>query len=447
MSGTTSSQWAREIAATLKRHGHLALLVGGCVRDILLGRVASDFDIATDATPNRVLSLFPRAQFIGAKFGVVLVPGENPSDPAAVEVATFRSDHAYRDGRRPESVAYETDPRQDVLRRDFTINALLMDPESGEVIDYVGGRADLDHGIVRAIGDPFERFREDHLRMLRAVRFAARFGFEIDPATFDAIRDLHADIKRIAAERIRDEIARILTEGGARRGFELLDATGLLSDILPEVAAMKGIPQPPDKHPEGDVWTHTLMLLEDLGSPSITLALAALFHDVAKPRTLTIGNRIRFPGHAELGAKMAVEILTRLRFSNEEIARVELLVANHMRFLEAPKMRESALKRFLRLPGFPELLELHHLDRSNGNGDLSTWKFAKSRFEYLPAAELSPPRLLTGSDLIAAGYRPGPEFSKMLDAAEDAQLESRIHTRDEALALIRSEFGMPPQTC
>jgi tRNA nucleotidyltransferase/poly(A) polymerase len=439
---------ALEIASDLRSRGFQAWLVGGCVRDLVLGREPKDYDIATDARPEELLRLFPKAQLVGAQFGVVLVDG--------VEVATFRSDHTYADGRHPERVTFETDPKQDVLRRDFTINALLLDPSLlnsphsssslySKVLDYVGGLRDLRAGVVRAIGDPEQRFEEDHLRMLRAVRFAARFGFEIDPATMAAIQKLHSQILRVSPERIRDELVRILTEGGARGGFELLDASGLLHNILPEVAAMQGVPQPPEFHPEGDVWTHTLIMLEGLRSPSPALALGVLLHDVGKPGTFRVADRIRFDGHVELGERIAREILNRLRFSNAEIDQVIALIANHMRFSHVHQMRESTLKRMLRLNRFEEHLELHRLDCASSHGHLDNYEFAKTKFEQSAPEELRPARLVTGDDLIAAGYPPGPDFSRMLEVAEDAQLEARIHSKEEGLELVRATFG-PPQT-
>ncbi len=424
---------AQAIIAKLAEHAFQAFYVGGCVRDLALKLEPSDWDISTDATPQQLLQLFPRAQLVGAKFGVVLVD--------SVEVATFRSDFAYRDGRHPEGVRYETDPKQDVLRRDFTINALLMDPATQRIVDYTGGLDDLRAGVIRAIGDPVQRLQEDHLRMLRAVRFAARFGFTIEDATMAAIRKLHADILRISPERVRDELIRILTEGGARRGFELLDETGLLADILPEVAAFHGVEQPPQYHPEGDVWVHTLMMLERMQSPSPELAMGVLLHDAGKPGTFRVADRIRFDGHVELGEEIARRILNRLHFSNQQIDQILALVGNHMRFMDAHRMRESTLKRFLRLPRFEEHLELHRLDSTCSSGNLESYHFAKSRFEQAPAEELRPVRLIKGNDLIAAGYQPGPEFSKVLDAVEDAQLEGRIHTREEAMELVKELLG------
>ena len=413
------------------------------MRDLVLGHEPKDYDIATEATPGALLKLFPKAQLVGAQFGVILVDG--------VEVATFRSDHSYQDGRHPSGVTFETDPRQDVLRRDFTINALLLDPaclaapapERPPVVDYVGGLRDLEQRIIRAIGDPERRFEEDHLRMLRAVRFAARFRFDIEPATMAAIQKMHQRIARVSPERIRDELVRILTEGGARRGFELLDSAGLLDDILPEVAAMKGVRQPPEFHPEGDVWTHTLLMLDGLKAPTPTLALGVLLHDVGKPGTFRIADRIRFDGHVELGERMAREILARLRFSNADIEQVVTLVANHMRFTHVHQMRESTLKRMLRMDRFDEHLELHRLDCTSSHGNLENYELAKSKLQESPVEVLRPPRLLTGDDLIAAGYAPGPDFARMLELVEDAQLESRIQTREHALELVRSSFGPP----
>jgi tRNA nucleotidyltransferase/poly(A) polymerase len=432
---------AVQIAGELRARGFQAWLVGGCVRDLILGREPADYDIATDAKPEQLIEMFPRAQLVGAQFGVVLVDG--------VEVATFRSDHSYVDGRHPLEVSFESNAKQDVLRRDFTINALLLDPAlasssnelASNVVDYVGGLNDLSKGVIRAIGDPERRFEEDHLRMLRAVRFATRFGFEIEPATMAAIQRRHERIARVSPERIRDELVRILTEGAAKRGLDLLDTSGLLSDILPEVAAMKGVEQPPEFHPEGDVWTHTLMMLEGLRSPTATLALGVLLHDVGKPGTFRIAERIRFDGHVELGEKIARDILTRLRFSNAEIEQVIALVANHMRFSHVHEMRESKLKRMLRMDRFEEHLELHRLDCSSSHGNLENYHFAKSKLEQLPPEELRPARLLTGRDLIEAGYTPGPDFTRMLEMAEDAQLESRIHSKEDALELVKSAFG------
>jgi putative nucleotidyltransferase with HDIG domain len=444
---TSAARLARSIVTLLSENGFEACLVGGSVRDLLLGREPKDYDVATDAPPDQILRLFPDSKQVGAHFGVMLVSREG----ADVEVATFRSEHSYQDGRHPGQVKFETDPRHDALRRDFTINALFQDPESGEVLDYVGGRADLDARLVRAIGDPETRFGEDHLRLLRAVRFAAGLEFEIEAETMAAVRRMAKLIRKVSAERVRDELARILTEGAARRGFELLDESGLLVELLPEAAVMKGVEQPAEFHPEGDVWTHTLMMLGLMRDPSITLALGVLLHDIGKPPTFRVEDRIRFDGHAALGAKMAVEILTRLRFSSEEIRRVETLVADHLRFKDVRKMRESTLKRFLRQPHFEELLELHRLDCLASHGWLDKYDYLRAELRELPPEQLKPARLITGDDLIRAGYAPGPAFQRMLEAAEDAQLEKRISTPEEAMALVRLLFdpseGRPKTAC
>lgn len=435
----TSETLARSIVARLRGAGHQAYLVGGCVRDLLLERTPKDFDVATDARPDRVTELFEWSEQVGAHFGVVLVR----ENTCQVEVATFRSDASYSDGRRPDAVRFEGDPRQDALRRDFTINALLLDPDTNGVLDFTGGQEDLRRRVVRAIGDPEERFQEDHLRLIRAVRFAARLGFEIEPATMAALQRLHGLIAKVSPERIRDELARILTEGGARRGFELLDETGLLGDILPEVAALKGVAQPPEFHPEGDVWTHTLLLLEKLRHPTVTLAAGALLHDVGKPPTFRVADRIRFDGHVEEGVRLAHGILTRLRFSNEQVELIEALIANHMRFKDTGQMRESTIKRFLRMENFAEHLELHRLDCLSSHGKLDTYKRVRARLAELGEEELRPKPLLTGRDLIEMGYAPGPSFAKMLAAVEDAQLEARVKTREQALELVHAEFGDP----
>ncbi|MEO8372206.1 MAG: CCA tRNA nucleotidyltransferase [Candidatus Solibacter sp.] len=433
-----SEALAHQVIAKLRAAGHQAFLVGGCVRDLLLGVKPKDFDIATDARPDRIMDLFPRSGRVGAHFGVVLVRDIFEQ----VEVATFRSDHEYEDGRHPEHVRFEHDPREDVLRRDFTINGLLMDPDTSRVLDYVDGQGDLARGLVRAIGDPYARFREDHLRLLRGVRFAARLNFEIEADTFSAMRRDHALIQHIAKERVRDELVRILTEGGARRGFEMLDGTGLLEDLLPEVADMKGVEQPPQFHPEGDVWQHTLLLLEQLNQPTATLALGALLHDVGKPGTFRVADRIRFDGHVEEGVRLAHHILTRLHFSREEIDQVEALIDNHMKFKDVTRMKESTLKRFLRMSQFEEHLELHRLDVLSSNRRLENYEYTRQKFEEYSAEHLQPPPLLTGNDLIGMGYQPGPQFSKILQLLEDAQLEGRLGTQADAMEMVREKFPL-----
>lgn len=449
---------ARNIVTALRAAGHQAYLAGGCVRDLLLGVSPLDYDVATSATPDAILSLFPdkKTLTVGAHFGVVLVCEENG---ISTEVATFRHDGAYTDGRHPDSVRFSTSPQEDVQRRDFTINGMLLDPvifdetndASAAALDYVGGRADLAARIIRAIGNPVQRFAEDKLRMLRAIRFAARLDFEIEPQTLAAIRNAASQINQVSLERARDELTLMLTEGRARRAFELLDATSLLAHILPEAIRMHGVQQPPEFHPEGDVWTHTMLLLEKLSAGSSpTLAWGALLHDIGKPATFRAPDpndphdRIRFNGHVEVGVRMTEKLLARLRFSNEDIAQIVALVKNHMRFGDVMHMRQSTLKRFLRLNRFDEHLELHRIDCLSAHGDLSLYNFAKEHYEHAPEEEIRPKLLLTGRELIAAGYRPGPKFKTMLEAAEDAQLEGSVHTPEQALALVRERFGKPP---
>ena len=431
---------ATSIVRTLRQAGHQAYLVGGCVRDLVLSREPADYDVATDATPEQVMRIFPRSYAVGAQFGVVLVPADDKA--STIEVATFRSDIGYSDGRHPDQVRYTSSPQEDVQRRDFTINGLLYDPIADKVLDYVGGLADIRRGIIRTIGEPEQRFREDKLRMLRAVRFAARFGYSIEPATFAAIERLAPFIHQVSCERIREELSKMLTEGHARRAFELLDGSGLLPQVLPEISAMKGVEQPPQFHPEGDVWVHTLLLLEQLPRPCPkTLAWGALLHDVGKPPTFRLApDRIRFDEHVPVGVRMAEEICRRLRFSNDDTEQIAALVANHMRFADALKMKESTLKRFMRLPHFPEHLELHRIDCLSSHGDLTLYNFVKQRFESTPADQVRPRPLLTGHDLIRAGYKPGPAFKEILAAVEDAQLERRLESREQALEFVRREF-------
>ncbi|HMD33105.1 MAG TPA: CCA tRNA nucleotidyltransferase [Candidatus Acidoferrales bacterium] len=433
-------QLADRICAVLRDAGHQAYLVGGCVRDIELGRQPKDFDVATDARPERVQELFAGSVDVGAAFGVILVI--DAESGAKVEVATFRSDLGYSDGRRPDAVEFAKTAEEDVRRRDFTINGLLRDPRDGRVIDYVGGLADLRAGIIRAIGDPVERFREDKLRMLRAARFAARFDYKIDEATFAAIREHPEEIAAVSAERVRDELTRILTEGGARRGFELLEECGLLEQVLPEVARMRGVEQPPEFHPEGDVWKHTLLLLGMLpAGASATLAWGALLHDVGKPPTFAPpsgpGGRIRFDGHVEVGTSMAKEIARRLRFSGEETDQVAMLVAQHLRFIDVFEMRTATLKRFVRQPHFEEHMALHRMDCLASHGKLDAYEFVRKFVEETPPEAVRPPRLVTGDDLKSLGLPPGPAYRQIIEAVEEAQLEGRLSTREQALQFAR----------
>ncbi|HTW56853.1 MAG TPA: CCA tRNA nucleotidyltransferase [Terriglobales bacterium] len=451
--GSDPKDLATSIVQTLRQHGFQAYLVGGCVRDLLLEREPKDYDVATSATPEQVMEMFPETYAVGVQFGVVLVPApervlnksvpEQPSTKSqAVEVATFRSDIGYSDGRHPDEVRFSQDPREDVARRDFTINGMLLDPVAGEVLDFVGGREDLEAGIIRTIGNPEHRFQEDKLRMLRAVRFAARFDYAIDPETFRAIQKLAHEIAVVSRERVRDELTRMLTEGHARRAFALLDESGLLQHVLPEISAMKGVEQPREFHPEGDVFVHTLLLLENLPNPCpLTLAWGALLHDVGKPPTFRRApDRIRFDDHVNVGVKMAEEICRRLRFSKDDTAQILALVDNHMRFGHATRMSESTLKRFFRLPAFDEHLSLHRADCLASHRNLSTYEFVRQKRSEIPPEKIRPSPLVTGDDLIAAGHMPGPKFREILNAVEDAQLEGRLPSRDAALEFVRREF-------
>jgi tRNA nucleotidyltransferase/poly(A) polymerase len=440
-----SCEQALDISRTLRAAGYCALFNGGCVRDHLLGKTPHDYDIATDARPEQVTALFPNALQIGAHFGVVFIPEEGEH---GVEVATFRADGDYRDGRRPESVTYANDPATDARRRDFTINGMFLDPETGALHDFVGGQQDLRDGVIRAIGDPERRFAEDKLRLLRAVRFAARLDFRIDETTEQAIRAHHREIKEVSQERVRDELTKMLTEGRARRAFELLESTGLLQETLPEMAETRGVAQPPQFHPEGDVWIHTLLMIEGLpAGASSTLAWGVLLHDVGKPPTFQppqhAGDRIRFNNHAAVGARMSEAICERLRFSRRDTERVVSLVDNHLRFIDVPKMRNSTLKRFLRMDGFEEHLELHRLDCESSHRDLRAYHLVREKLGELTQEQVSPPPLITGDDLIAMGYAPGPSFREILHAVEDAQLEGEVHTTSEARAWVRGHYRNP----
>ncbi len=438
----TSPAWqsAERVARRLRQKGFQAYFVGGCVRDLLRGVEPKDYDIATDARPEQVLELFPGALAVGAQFGVIIVA----EGTHRLEVATFRNDGLYTDGRRPDEVRFTADPREDVLRRDFTVNGLLLDPASGVVRDFVEGQKDLERRLVRAIGNPEQRFAEDRLRMLRAVRFAASLEYEIEPDTFAAIHRLSAKIASVSAERLREEILRILCSGHARRGFELLDATNLLPKILPEITAMKGVEQPPEFHPEGDVWTHTLLMLEGLPPDcSPTFAWGVLLHDVGKPPTFRVApDRIRFDNHVPVGTKMAEEICRRLRFSLDQTAQVAALVENHLRFRDVKNMRESTLKRFLRLEKFEEHLELHRLDCLSSHRNLENYEWVRAKLQELPEEAIRPHPWINGDDLIEMGYQPGPRFKEILQAAEDAQLEGEIASREEALEFVREHFGL-----
>jgi poly(A) polymerase len=427
---------AAELARRLTAAGHQALFAGGCVRDKLLGHEPEDYDIATSAVPSEVLGLFPGSNEVGAHFGVVIAKHGGHH----IEIATFRTDGSYRDGRRPESVTFST-PQEDARRRDFTINGLFEVPDTGEINDYVGGMADLKAGIIRAIGDAQARFTEDGLRLLRAVRFAARIGFTIEPATDAALRDCAHLLDRISPERIRDEFSKILTSPRRRAGVEHLVETDLIRHFMPEVLPMVGCEQPPEWHPEGDVFTHTMIMLGMLAPDApIELCLAVLLHDIAKPpcRSIDPDGRIRFNGHDALGAQMAETILRRLRYPNHVIDDAVTMVSRHMQFMNVQKMRVAKLKRFMAEPTFDRELELHRVDCASSNGFTDNYEFLQAREAEFAAEPLIPPPLVTGKDLIKLGLQPGPRFKEILEAIQNEQLEGRILERDDALELLRN---------
>ena len=452
------------IVKKLREAGHLAYFVGGCVRDLVMGHPPTDYDIATSATPAEVMTLFPQSLAVGAQYGVVIVPQSRHF----YEVATFRSDGTYSDGRHPDRVTYTNDPRLDVKRRDFTINGLLFDPLEGIVLDYVNGQADIRSGIIRTIGNPEQRFLEDKLRLIRAVRFASRFNYCLENFTLEAVHRLGGSIAQVSHERVRDEIIKLLTRGYAAKGISLLDNCGLLHFILPEVAALRGVPQPPEFHPEGDVWTHTLLMLQlmdqkhceemkttvaDSGTclpiegsavsghyPSVNLAMGVLLHDIGKPPTLQSVDRIRFNNHPEVGARMAATICERLRFTSKQTEQITGLIRDHLKFKDLPRMRPSTLKRFLRRENFEEHLELHRLDCLGSHRNLKTWKLTIEKLEALKPEEIRPKPLISGDDLIRLGYKPGPVFKKILKTVEDAQLDNQVQTPEAAEDFVLSHF-------
>jgi poly(A) polymerase len=436
-----SRETAISIVRRLQKAGHEAYFVGGCVRDLLRGAEPGDYDIVTSAKPDEVYPLFSRTVPVGMRFGVVIVVEEGHN----YEVATFRSEEDYGDGRRPSHVEFTT-AEDDSRRRDFTVNALLMDPLAGSIIDYVGGKEDIERRLIRTIGSAQERFAEDHLRMLRAVRFAANLGYEIDIETLDAIKLNAPAIHRISAERIRDELTKLLTRGGARRGMEILVETGLLAEILPEVYALRGVEQPPQYHPEGDVWEHTLRMLDLLPSwkgqeNDDRLAWAVLMHDVGKALTRSENETgIHFYGHVREGEKIAEKLMRRLKFSRRDMETILALIHCHMLFIHVQEMRPNRLKRFLRMPDFDLHLELHRLDCLGSHAFLDNYEFCKSKLMEVRADELHPPRLLNGDDLIAMGFSPGPLFNEILRAVEDAQLDGEISTSEEARRLVRKQW-------
>ena len=423
------------IVRTLRSAGHEAYLVGGCVRDLVMGRAPKDYDVATDARPEQVAQRFRRTIPVGAQFGVQIVMiGATP-----YEVATFRTDQEYKDGRHPEGVLFSS-PKEDALRRDFTVNGLFYDPLEKRVIDYVGGREDLKRKLIRAIGDPAKRFSEDKLRMLRAVRFAAALDFKVDPATFKAVQSGAGRITEVSPERIREELVGIFTGPNPGRGLELLDESGLLKVILPEVENMKGVQQPPEFHPEGDVFVHTRMVLDGLPNSSPVVAIGALLHDVGKPSTFRVADRIRFDGHDRVGAKMAQGICRRFRFSNAETDAVSELVGEHMKFKDVRQMRLSTLKRFMANPLFPEHMKLHRADCMASHKDLTNWNFLRRKLKAMPKEELKPKPLIDGHDLLGLGYPEGPQIGLILKAVEERQLEKELDSKAGALAWVFEAF-------
>jgi poly(A) polymerase len=431
---------ARQIVARLRENGHIAYFAGGCVRDIVRGETPKDFDVATDAKPEIVHKLFPRTFAVGAHFGVILVV-ENGFQ---FEVATFRSDDAYIDGRHPSAVHFSS-PEEDAKRRDFTINGMFYDPLAEKVFDFVGGRADIEAKLVRAIGDPAQRFAEDRLRMLRAVRFATVLDYKIDKETWDALVANAASINQISAERIREELVRIFLSPQRTRGWDLLDSSGLMRAILPELDRMKGVLQPEQFHPEGDVFEHTRLMLQFLPEKvSVPLVFAVLLHDVAKPVTATVDEtgRIRFSGHDRAGAEMAEEIMRRLRFSGAETEATVEMVRQHMVFKDVPKMREAKLKRFMARPTFDDELELHRVDCEGSHRMLDNYEFLLRKREEFANEPIIPPPLVRGDDLIALGLKPGPKFGEILEAVETRQLEGNLRTREEALEWVKREYSL-----
>jgi len=432
----SSEQAARSIVTSLRAQGFEALYAGGCVRDRLLSLIPHDYDVATNARPEQVESLFPRTVAVGAQFGVIVVL----EGKEEIQVATFRGDGAYLDGRHPESVHY-TDAEGDARRRDFTVNGLFFDPIAEKILDFVGGQEDLQRGILRAIGDPAERFAEDKLRLLRAVRFATTLGFTIDPATWEAVLKFAPEIHAVSAERVREEFCKILLSPNRLRGFDLLDESGLLREILPEMETIKGCEQPPEFHPEGDVFVHTRLMLSLLpAQASLPLLLSVLFHDLGKPSTRTIDEtgRIRFNGHEGVSERISLAILQRLRFSNEIIDAVLPTVRLHMSFKDVPNMRVATLKRMMARPTFDDELELHRVDCLGSHGMLDNHALLIAKRQEFSHEPLIPPPLITGHDLIALGKKPGKEFAEILQAIQTRQLEGTLSSREEALEWIRT---------
>lgn len=431
----TIKQYAVQIVQTLQKHGYKAFLAGGCVRDMIMGKESFDYDIATDAMPHDVIRIFQKTIPVGIQFGVVIVVKEGHN----FEVATFRTEDSYSDGRHPDRISFST-PENDVKRRDFTINGLLYDPVKDEILDYVGGRKDIEAGIVRTIGDPIERFTEDKLRMIRAARFACRFHFSIHKDTQQAIMQLAPQIHMVSAERIREELEKIITGPNPHIGIKLLEELHLLQEILPEVSNTRGVQQPENFHPEGDVFIHTLLALSKMENPSWTLAMGVLLHDIGKAVTFTVTDRIRFNLHEKVGADMATEICDRLKTSTDDKERIRWLVLKHLCFKDAQKMRLNKLKRLFAEEGYPELAELCRVDALASSGDLSDYDYCQEMFQKLSREEVKPEPLITGHDLIAMGLKPGPLFKEILTKIEDEQLDGNLTTKEAAIERVKELF-------
>lgn len=430
---------AKNVAKKISDQGYVAWFAGGCVRDQLLGIDPKDYDIATDATPDQMLEIFPKAKTVGAHFGVVLVK-EHGVD---FEIATFREDGEYQDGRRPDEVVFSS-PEKDATRRDFSINGLFQDPITDKIIDYVDGKTDLKNKIINAIGDAEERFKEDHLRMLRAIRFATRLDFVISEDTWKAICRNAEALSTISTERIRDEFNLILAGPNLLRGFDLLMESKLMKHIIPEMYELIDCEQPPEYHPEGDVHQHVRLMISLIENKvSVPLVLSILLHDIAKPKTQEWSeskNRFTFKAHAHEGEKMTREILLRLKYPNQTIDQVSIAVANHMKFMDVTKIRESKLRRFLGRPHFDQEQELHRLDCLASHGGLDNYNFIQETLDRYRDEPVMPVPYLTGKDLISIGHQPGKSFSEILTKAMDLQLENSIHSKEEAVAWVKSEY-------
>lgn len=430
---------ASEIVKKLTQAGFVAYFAGGCVRDLMMNHSAKDYDIATTASPDQVTHLFDKTIAVGKQFGVIIVVLEGHQ----FEVATFRREGPYRDGRHPEAVSF-TSPEKDAKRRDFTINGLFFDPLKQQMIDYVGGKRDIEAKLIKTIGEPEERFEEDHLRMLRAIRFAANLSFKIEPKTWDAIKRLRNKIHSVSQERIRDELVKMLTRANTGLGLQLLSDSGLLAEILPEIEAMKGVQQPPEYHPEGDVFIHTKMLLDQLDHPSVVLAFGALLHDVGKPNTYSDeGGKIHFYNHPHVGVQIAEKLLTRLRFSNRETADILSCIENHMKFASVKEMRVGKLKQFVARENFETELTLHKIDCLASHGKLDLYHFLQEKVDEFKKEELKPKPILNGHDLLGIGIQAGPIMKEILEEAYSLQLEGKIKSKSDAAEWVKQNYPQP----